>query len=183
MTEHTPTTKEPRPHRPFGVGLAILLCIMIFVVVPMTLVLFFVASSNLVYQVESQALVGVEVLGVSTPAVAIAIAVAVFVLLLSVAAWFFRSEWVRRIYSFGMLAVGIGVTIWMLQSTLGARSFEQGIDSASELTRNNIIGLVLIVVLVTAFAVWMMQRWSAKAFYRGYYTTEDLERIERVYGS
>lgn len=175
------TTQNVRPRRPFGVSLAILLSLMIFVVIPMVVVIFFAASSGILYRIESEAMSGINVVGVSLTSFTGVIIVSTLVLILGVAAWRVRSEWVRRLFSLVVLGAGVIGSVSLLQSALTGPSLESGIDSATEIARNNTIIIIVVLALVTAFSVWMMQRWSAKAFYRGYYTQDDLERIDSVY--
>ncbi|MAU11002.1 MAG: hypothetical protein CL607_14365 [Anaerolineaceae bacterium] len=180
MTD-TSFDQNPKPHRPFGVSLAILLSLMIFVLIPMVLVVFFVASNDVFYRIESQAMAGVDINGMDPQSFIVASIVAAVVLVLGLAAWRVRSEWIRRFYSASVLIAGILATAALVLSVQTGSDLQNGIDSMTQAARDNVAIFVIVIVAVTAFIVWMMQRWSAKAFYRGHYTEEDFIRIQKTY--
>lgn len=173
---------NPKPHRPFGVSLAILLSFMIFVVIPMAVVIFFGATNELFYRIENQAMAGVDVSGLEFDSFMGAVAIAIAVLVFGVAAWRVRSEWVRRLFTATVLVSGFVAVVALLMAGQGAPNLENGIDSMSAATQDNALIFVAVIAIVTAFVVWMMQRWSAKAFYRGYYTQDDYAHIQKTYG-
>lgn len=177
----TSVDQNAKPHRPFGVSLAILLSVMIFVVIPMAVVVFFLATNDVFYRIESEAMAGVDINGMDPQSFIGASIVATVVFILGLAAWRVRSEWVRRFYTASVLVAGILATVALLLSVQSEPSLQNGIDSMSEAARGNTAIFVAVVVIVTAFIVWMMQRWSAKAFYRGHYTEEDYIRIQKTY--
>lgn len=179
---NTSFDQNPKPHRPFGVSLAILLSMMIYVFIPMVLVVFFLASNDVFYRIESQAMAGVDINGMDSESFLGASIIAVVVFVLGLAAWRVRSEWIRRLYSISVLIAGVLATAALVLSVQSGPNLQNGIDSMTEAARDNVAIFVFFIVAITAFIVWMMQRWSAKAFYRGYYTEEDYIRIQKTYG-
>jgi hypothetical protein len=167
---HPQTTKKPG--RPFGVILAILLCIVFFSIIPGAMV----TSRVLIEQhvTRSQMIMlpdgtlteitsGVDddsVLG--NRALQIQLIISVGFLVLSVFAWRGKPAWMRYVFMFTVLAIA-GILLYQNFILFRQQTHSGGTGEAffQFLQNANILALVL----VPLYVIWYLNRAPARAFY------------------
>lgn len=166
-----------KPQRPFGVSIAIITGIFMFAIAPLLMAMFFAYLNNRVHLEGDGSFSGVSILGLSNPTIALYTGAAVVFLGVAWLAWRGRPAVMRFVFP------GAVVVMALLMSSLIAiassnSGFSDGIDSA-ENARQIFRGSYLVVILlVVLYVVWFFNRWSARAYYRGYYTQQDIALIE-----
>ncbi len=172
-------TKIPdKPKRPLGVSLAIVVGVMAFTVLPIVNVLFFWQLNNLMV-IEPGSISGADLMGgLSTLEAVIQVGLALSFLVVAVLTWLGRPPWIRHIFT-GTVIFIAGLTI-VLQILPGIQNSSTALDSSREFGGIWLSYLVF-VILIGLYAVWYMNRWAARAFFRGYYQPEDLEIMRSWY--
>ncbi len=182
-----PTTSPPP--RPFGVTLAILLCILFFAVIP-SLTIFsrvlieqHIASNNtfiLPDGTETTIISG----GANAPervdfdrsALYRQGAISVLVIVFGVFAWRGKPTWIR--FAFMALVLVISATLIYQNLVLFQANSLQGGTGQTwlDFIRNSNI---LFLFLLPIYVIWYLNRAPARAFYRGYYLQHEIEWLEQ----
>lgn len=181
MSAHE-TDKPAKPGRPFGLSLAIILSVGLYVVLPVFQLVVQVGLQERISQIDSPievdgreltagaiggsfTLVSAAELVVQTVAAGAFLAVAIF-------AWRGRPRGIRIGFTV-MVLMYAGVTAFVTARTLLARSdLSQGISSADELVRQALCGVLVTTIVIPLYVVWYINRAPARAFYRGTYMSD-----------
>lgn len=175
-------TRHGKPARPFGVTLAILLCVLFFSLIPLISVGSRVMIERHITRDQTfvlpdgstvEAISGVDEGGaLDEGAVRVQIAVSVFFIVVAFFAWRGRSNVMR--YLFMAAVVGIALILLYQNFVLFRDSgFEGGTGEALLRFLRNIN--ILFLILLPAYVVWYLNRAPARAFYRGYYLQKELD--------
>ncbi len=170
------TNSQSKPKRPFGVSLAILTGVTVFAILPLLITVLFIYLNNRVYLEGDGSFSGLTFLGLSTPSVGTYTAAAILFLGVAFFAWRGRPAAMRFIFPLAVfiMAILMSVLVGVAGSSTG---FQAGIDSAETARQVFREGYVIVILLVVVYISWFFNRWSARAYYRGYYTPEDLALI------
>ena len=172
------TTNTPK--RPFGLTLAILATVLFYVVLPL-------AAVGTILYLENALISGIEggFIGIDFSIALTALAVpVVMALLLCVIAWLtWRGvRWMR--FVFPIIVVGYTLLLllgYLLPVLTTQPDPSRGIDSATQYQDSIATGYIFAISLLALYVAWFSQRWSSRAFFRGYYTDADIQRIAASY--
>lgn len=164
-----------KPPRATGLILALALSVGVFSVIPLVVVATLVYLLNRIYISEDGGFAGVSIPGFSTEPLILYTAAALFFLGMAIVAWRGRRPAIRPVFSVLNILYGV-VTVIALPG-----SVQVGMDSASELRASLANFYVLLVIGTVVYVCWFMNRWSARAFYRGYYTPEEKARLAEIF--
>lgn len=175
-------THDRKPARPFGVTLAILLCVLFFSVIPLisvgsrVMIERHIAGNQTFMMPDGStvdAVSGVDEGGaLDDGAVRVQIAVSVVFIVVAFFAWRGRSNVMR--YLFMAAVIGIALVLLYQNFVLFRDSgFEGGTGAALLGFVRNIN--ILFLILLPAYVVWYLNRAPARAFYRGYYLKKELD--------
>jgi len=170
-----------RPGRPFGVSLAIALCTLIFSIVPLVEVGFLLVVNQTIYQDETGVIFGTDVLQSASFPIFMQTFISLAFLLIAIFAWRGGRAHIRRVFvvvTLGFAAILIAFQI--LPAIFAQPNLEQGLDSLTDTFRQWRVVQLIVMVLIAWYVAWYMNRWAARAFYRGYYTEDDLERLKQM---
>lgn len=173
--------RTQRPPRTFGVAIAIIMSVMLYTIVPLTLLWVDLSVQSKFQNIENvsipypdgsdgQALaVGGTANIVSTGRLIFEVVTGLGFLVIAVFAWRGRPSNIR----FVMLAAIGAMTILNLLSIVSSLrvnpTLEEGISSGDGLANSLLMARLLFTVLIPLFVAWYMNRGPARAFYRGYY--------------
>jgi magnesium-transporting ATPase (P-type) len=170
-----------KPSRPFGLSLAITAGLILFTVLPLTVTALLLYIRSYIYRNEGGALGGASVTNVSDTPFVILIVVGIFFLFVSIFAWRGRPRQMRWLYPAVVLAYTAVVVLGVaLPAVTTPPSLEQGLDSGQDLARRVLSGYSGACLALGVFTVWFANRWSARAFFRGYYTDKDRALMEEM---
>lgn len=168
-----------KPKRPLGVSLAIFTCFLIFVVLPLLEVLFIISVDNMMI-FDEVGRSGINVIGVDKfrqqMIWQMALAIGFFILI--VIAWLGRPSAIRLIFSGAVGLMGFLTVAAQIIPRLTASPTV--LDSSRDVNQSILIFYLVMTILITLYSVWYLNRWAARAFYRGYYLPEDIEEMKRI---
>lgn len=170
-----------RPRRPFGVSLAIFASVFLFAGVPLLRVFFFLSLPRLTFSEEDGIITGMSS-PVSDVALFVDLMSGLIFIVVAVFAWHGRPSFVRLL----LMLMTAGLSLFnILQGYLPALltvpdPLEMGIDSLFETGRSLQLLLLVVTALVALYVVWYMNRWAARAFYRGFYLPEDIVTMQEL---
>lgn len=176
------------PRRPFGVTIAILLCLLFFAVIPSLAILSRIlieqhisANNTFTLPDGSEATIlnsGVESLGSSINQTTILQQgiISILVFILAFFAWRGKPSWVRfGFMGFVLIISAILIYQNLLISQLSNLEGGTGQGLFDFLKSGNTLFLFILPVYV----IWYLNRAPARAFYRGYYLQEEINQIKQ----
>ncbi len=168
-----------RPGRPFGVSLAIIASVFMFVVLPMMQVGLILAVqqhfANQKYTFEyggqtySQMFAGSDFLGISQSAIFLQIILSAVFLIVAIMAWRGRPSFVRFAVVWAVVVLTVVKFVTIIGQTMEQNNLQIGVSSWDSIARSLSLGQLAAEILVTLYMIWYMNRGPARAFYRGYY--------------
>lgn len=168
-----------KPKRTLGISLAIALSILIFSVVPLLQLGFYWFVSRQIQLNEDGSFGGVEVLGVADQQLAGQAFIAAIFLLIGIFAWRGRPPFVRILFSGSVALLAAGTIIFTILPLLTSQpNLAEGIDSTFQAGRQLRTIQLAAITLTMIYVLWYMNRWPARAYYRGYYLPEELALLE-----
>jgi hypothetical protein len=179
----TPTEK---PKRPFGVTLAILMCILLFAILPSLTVFLHVTIQQHVQSNNTFILPdGTEINAVSGGDDDLKIdrttlyqqtAISVVVIILAIFAWRGKPSWIRFVF-IGIVFIISAILIYQNFLLFESNPLEGGTGQTwiEFLSNSNILFLICLPIYV----IWYFNRAPSRAFYRGYYLQEELDWLKQ----
>lgn len=168
-----------KPKRPLGVSIAILTSLLVFTILPLIEVGFLISVNNMMVFDEvgrsGLNIVGYEQLQTS---MILQASLAIGFAILAIMAWIGRPNRIRIVFS-GTIGL-IGTLTIIMQILPRLAEAPTVMDSTREVNQPVLIFYLLATILITLYSVWYLNRWAARAFYRGYYLPEDLEEMKRI---
>ncbi len=179
MTEPE-TNSVARPGRPLGLTLAILATTMIFTIMPLLRLgldlLIMSRFNNLDYTMPWGGEGGTEAIFsggnadlIDAGELALITTLGVGFLIIAIFAWRGRPAWIRFVLFWAVLSLDVIYGLLILRSLLAPPDLTQGLSSADGFVQSTQVGYLLLIMLVTLYLIWYMNRAPARAFYRGYY--------------
>lgn len=171
-----------RPHRPFGVSLAIVLTVLLFTVIPLLQIGQLLLIRQHIYEslMEDGVQpigVGGEIQGVSEITLIVRGLFAAIVFVIAVFAWRGRPS-VSRLLLVLVVFVITGLRfIEIVTQSLARTDFQTGFTSFDSLIRVLAAGQFFASLAVLVYVTWYMNRGPARAFYRGYYLPDDTQTL------
>jgi hypothetical protein len=168
-----------KPQRPFGISLAIIVCFLIFVVLPLLEVLFIISVDNMMI-FDEVGRSGINIIGVDKfrQQMIWQAILAISFLILIIMAWLGRPPVIRLIFSGAIGIMGLLTIFAQIIPRLDATPTV--LDSSRDVNQPILIFYLVMTILITLYSVWYLNRWAARAFYRGYYLPEDLEEMKHI---
>ncbi len=170
-------TTSTKPRRPFGVILALAGGVFIFSFIPALMIAIFVYLTRYVQVDASGGMSGLDFKDVTYQPLLIPGIGALIYLLLAIWAWRGKSPVAR--FVFPLMTALYCIVTWGLL-TIPNTDANQGIDSATGFAAIASQIYLFAMIGVTVYIAWFMNRWSARAFFRGYYTKNDLQMLQAV---
>jgi len=175
----TITNSKQKPARPFGVTLALITSFVMFVALPV-IEMAFVISVNNMMTFDTVGRSGINVIGIERfgSQMILQSALALGFCILIVMAWFGRPSNIRFIFSAAVASLGLLTVVSQILPRLMTSSTV--LDSTRDINQSVLLFYLVMTILITLYSVWYMNRWAARAFYRGYYLPEDIEEMNRI---
>ncbi|GAB1422658.1 hypothetical protein MASR2M15_28970 [Anaerolineales bacterium] len=167
--------KGRKPPRPFGVGLAIISTTTLFALAPLVQVIFWLQLKNNIQIDENGMRFGVDLLGIDERAFYVQGAIAFAFLMIAIITWRGRPQWMRIFFSICVLIYGLIAIIGSVRQLILAQ--DASISSAETFTIQAACVQIGFSLFLIVYVVWFMNRWSARAFFRGFYTESDLQLL------
>lgn len=166
-----------KPTRPFGLTLAVLVGVLIFAIIPLIQVGFVFSLSGYQYQSAEGGISGIQFSQFNPTPYLVQAGMAFLFLVISALTLYGRPRVMR--FLFPLAVVGLSVLIGMQAWTTfnATTTVSSGIDSAESMRRTVALLQLIAVSLISFYSVWFCNRWSARAFFRGHYTEQDVELI------
>lgn len=171
-----------KPPRPFGLTLAILLAWLLFSVIPLTVVgLLFYINSYVYRDASTGGMGGMTLTNFQVLPFAGVIAIAVLMAFVGWFTWLGRPTWMRLAFPL-MILLYTGVTLGGVLLPLATTSptLLEGADSGQGVFEAVFSGYTALAGLLSLYALWFCNRWSVRAFFRGYYTEKDKRAMEAL---
>lgn len=163
-----------QPKRPLGLTLAIITSGLTFAVLPLMQSLFLLAVNRYQYETPEGVIVGTSISNFNATPYLLQAGLAVFFLGICVLCGWGRPRGIRWVFSLVVLALGSYVLLaQLLPALMATPTLQDGVDSVASLRRPLQWGQLLLVASVTTYSVWFANRWSSRAFFRGFYTEAD----------
>lgn len=169
---------DARPHRPFGVSLAIVFTALLFTIIPLLQVGELLLIRQRIYDslMDSgiQPIgVGGEIEGVSDTTLIVRGIFAIIVFVIAVFAWRGRPAVSRLMLVLAVFLMTGLRFIEIVTNSLTQPDFQGGFTSFDSVFRVLSAGQFFASLVVLLYVAWYMNRGPARAFYRGYYLPED----------
>ena len=168
-----------KPKRPFGVSLAIATSFLIFVALPLIEVFFIISVDNMMI-FDEVGRSGINVIGIEKYGSQMIwqVALAIGFCILIIIAWIGRPSVIRLIFSGAVGLMGVLTIVAQIMPRLTSSSTV--LDSSRDINQPVLTIYLIVTILITLYSVWYLNRWAARAFYRGYYLPEDIEEMKRI---
>lgn len=170
-------TTAPKPRRPFGVILALVGGVFVFSIIPTLMIAVLAYLANYVRMDVEGGVSGIDFAGANFQPLLVPLLLAILYFALAVWAWRGKPPVVR--FVFPLVTAVYCVVTWALL-TIPQNTEPEIYDSASDLAQTASSLYILVMIGVTIYIAWFMNRWSARAFYRGYYTKRDLKLMQEA---
>jgi hypothetical protein len=165
-----------KPHRPFGITLTVVFAAFVHGFIPLGAAGILVYLHNWIYEDTGGGFGGIQLTNFDVNIVIPASLAALVFIVLAGLTWWGRWSVMRLIFPAVTVFYSIFTFATVYQSQFNNPS--GGADSLMEPQfRLREIYLIMIVGM-TLYVWWFMNRWSARAFYRGYYTKQDLQLLQ-----
>lgn len=172
------TENNAPSHRPLGVSLAIILCAILFAIVPL-----FELGGRLLIQARLAAIDDIEITMpdgtvvqtlasggyeglINSTALISQLVVCVWVLVVCVMAWRGRPRGIRWVFTATVVALAALTAYITLRSAVIVPSILEGVSSGDEVSSFQWVGALFSALLLPLYTVWYMNRAPARAFFR-----------------
>lgn len=174
-------TNMPKPMRSFGLSIAIISSVLLFTGVPFFQLAIFMLVSRPMYE-DSGIVTGVNVGVIDQGQLFLQVLLASGFFIIALFGWNGRPAGIRRVLSFSVIGMTVyNISFILLPAILSTPNVTvSGIDSSFELSRQLRIGQLVSSLLVTVYVVWYLNRWPARAFFRGYYLPEEWSALQAI---
>ncbi len=168
-----------KPPRPFGLTLAILTAWLLFTIIPLVISMIVFYINSYVYKdAESGGVGGTSVTNFQPLPYVFVMAIAILFAFVGIFAWRGRPKQMRLVFPMLVVLMTLVTVLGIVIPTITATpTLSQGIDSSIDLTRRVLSGYSGMVVICSVYSIWFCNRWSARAFFRGYYLDKDRETM------
>jgi hypothetical protein len=171
-----------KPGRPFGFTLAILAAWLLFTCIPLMITgLVFYINSYVHRDQTTGFMSGVALTNFQVLPFAVVIAMAVLMGFVGLFAWVGRPAFIRWLFPTAVSAYTavtlLGVLVPLLASS---PTLLEGADSGQQAFEVLFSGYTGITVVLSVYTVWFCNRWSVRAFFRGYYTEKDKREMAAI---
>lgn len=168
-----------RPGRPFGVSVAVIVSVVFFTILPLAELLAVLFISRTVLNEGFSGFAGISIAGLSDPLLIAQAAIALLFLMIAVMTWRGKPASIRIVFWITVLVFSGGLfSIQIITALSSVPDLSSGFDSATQYETPLQFAYLITLALIGLYTTWFMNRWSARAFYRGYYLPADLKRIE-----
>jgi hypothetical protein len=180
------TTQESiKPHRPFGLMIAIGVGVLFYSLIPLFFTGYFLLVETHLASMESQWTFGEETVeeiarggeltgGVTRFDMLVQTILAFVFLTIAILAWRGKPRIMRHILTWSVVIIS-AVTLFVAIFPTPVGGVSGGsFDGLSRLLQPSVL---VFYVLLPLYVVWFLNRASARAFYRGYYLPEELEAV------
>lgn len=169
-----------KPGRPFGVTLAIIVSVLLYTVMPLSVVAQIILIENQINQ-RTNTLVfpgeevqeiarGVDIgISLADREVIIQVGLAVGFLIIAVLSWLGKPSYMRHVLRLAVIVISVMSIYLVIQPDNGWSG-----GSLDSVLDNLTVGFILWYMLVPLYVVWYLNRAPARAFYRGYYLENEV---------
>lgn len=173
---------KTKPGRPFGVTIAIFLSVLMYTILPLMEVVYLLVVNQLIYHdSETGAIIGFDLLASAGSPIFVQSFIALAFLLVAIFAWRGTYPQIRNIYIATVVGLTIAFIILQIIPYLFVQpNIEEGINSTDVIKQQGRLFQLILLLLIMLYVVWYMNRWAAKAFYRGFYIESDAEHLRAL---
>lgn len=171
-----------KPSRPFGLTLAILAAWLFYTVIPLAITGLIFYINSYVYRDQTNGMTsGMALTNFQVLPFTVVIAAAVLMAFVGLFAWMGRPSAMRfvfpaLVFSYTLITLlGVLLPLITTQPTL-----LEGADSGQRVFEVLFSGYTGMTLLLTIYTLWFCNRWSARAFFRGYYTEKDKRAMAQI---
>ncbi len=173
--------RSPKPARSFGLSLAIIAGVFLFTGIPLFQLAIFVFVSRPMYE-DGGVITGMKVGIIDEGQLFLQVIFALAFLIIALFGWRGRPSGIRLVLSVAVVVITIYNTLFVLLPAIVSVPdvVVSGIDSSFELSRQLRVGQLVASLVVMLYMVWYLNRWPARAFFRGYYLPEEITALEEI---
>jgi hypothetical protein len=171
-----------KPPRPFGLTLAILTAWLLFTIVPLVISMIVFYINSYVYKdPETGGVGGLTMTNFQSAPYIFVMMVAILFAFVGVFAWRGRPRQMRFVFPAFVVAISLVTVLGIvIPSVTATPTLQQGIDSSQDLARRVLSGYSGATIVCAMYTLWFCNRWSARAFFRGYYLDKDREQMTHL---
>jgi hypothetical protein len=171
-----------KPSRPFGLTLAILAAWLFFTAIPLSITALIFYISSYVYRDQATGMTsGMSLTNFQVLPFAVVIAAAVLMAFVGLFTWIGRPAAMRFVFPALVFTYTLVTLLGVLLPLLSAPpTLIEGADSGQQVFGVLFSGYTGMTLLLTLYTVWFCNRWSARAFFRGYYTEKDKRAMAEI---
>lgn len=171
-----------KPGRPFGLTLAILAAWLLFTGIPFAVTGLIFYVSSYVYRDQTTGFVGgASLTNFQMLPFAAVIAMAVLMGFVGLFAWFGRPPFIRWLFPAAVSLYAAITLLGVLMPLLASSpTLLEGADSGQRAFEALFSGYTGMTVMLSIYTVWFCNRWSVRAFFRGYYTEKDKHAMAEI---
>jgi len=177
-----------KPHRPFGLMIAIWVGVIFYSLIPLLFTGYFLLVEIHFNSMESQWTFGEETIeeiarggqltgGVTRFDMLVQTALAFAFLMIAILAWRGKPRIMRHILTWSVVIISAVTLVVAVFPTPVDGVSGGSFDGLSHLLQPSVL---VFYVLLPLYVVWFLNRAPARAFYRGYYLPEELEAVGLV---
>lgn len=171
-------TNPIQPGRPFGLTLALVAILIVFVMMPLLMVVYVLVVNDFMVMERGAYITGIDLPALDTTPYLIQGAISLWFLGLVLMAWRGRPAWVRWLLPLSLIILtGLTIISQVLPLISQPSSLSNGIDSTSTLIQPLAMGYAVLTITITTYTTWFVNRWSSRAFFRGYYVEKDKNHL------
>lgn len=164
-----------KPSRPFGLTLAILAAWLFFTGIPLAVTALIFYVNSYVYRDQATGMTsGMTLTNFQVLPFTAVITASVLMAFVGLFTWIGRPTWMRLVFPSLVFTYTLITMLGVLIPLLSTQpTLLDGADSAQGVFEALFSGYTGMTLLLTLYTVWFCNRWSTRAFFRGYYTEKD----------
>ncbi|MFQ3645877.1 MAG: hypothetical protein SNJ54_00875 [Anaerolineae bacterium] len=171
-----------KPRRPFGLTLAILAAWLFYTVIPLSITGLIFYINRYVYRDQASGMTsGMALTNFQVLPFTVVIAAAVLMAFVGLFTWIGRPAAMRYVFPALVFSYTLITLLGVLLPLITAQpTLLEGADSGYRVFEALFSGYTGMTLLLTIYTLWFCNRWSARAFFRGYYTEKDKRAMEAI---
>ena len=176
-------SNDIKPGRPIGLTLAILLSVLLYAVMPLTLLGYRLIVQDRLSRVDNpvlfegeeyRALASGGSFQISANEIVVQTGAILIFLVVAYLAWRGGRPWIRPLFTSTVLLYGGLTAIFTLRDLLTPNIIDQGMTSLDTLIKQGLCSVLVTTVLIPLYVLWYINRAPARAFYRGTFAPTEL---------
>jgi hypothetical protein len=168
-----------KPQRPFGLTIAILYTWLVMTIIPLLSVGIVFWLNSYRFNDENGGMGGINISNFSVAPLVITMFFALVIGFIGILTWMGKPNYMRYVFPAMVVIVAMVVFFGNVLPTLTTPpNIADGLDSSQNVSRSGLSAYTVMLLVCAVYVVWFCNRWSARAFFRGYYTDKDLNQLQ-----